>query len=231
MSWQTAHDVAEHLPGTISTQLQHRRLLRQDVYDVLVNEFINGDFAPGDRIRDDEVAQRLNVSRTPVREALAKLATAGLVDTAPNRYTRTTDLYEGDLDVALELLASTYRIGLLQLVRDISADDRQVLELLERRIRVAQPNDAYAVLQAFGRFCAERMSAPTLRRVIDIVQPRLQRVLKLNPDVLHSVNAIAVVRRLIVALVAGDEPAIESVCATMLVGLRTAIGDAATASR
>ncbi|WP_053351342.1 GntR family transcriptional regulator [Leucobacter musarum] len=226
MPWHTTQDVVDHSPGTISTQLQHRRLLRQDVYDVLVTEFINGDFAPGERIRDDEVAQRLNVSRTPVREALAKLATAGLVDTAPNRYTRTTDLYEGDLDVSLELLAGAYRIGLVQVLRELTDDDRHMLQMLERRIHVAEPSDAYAALQAFGRFCAERMSAPTLRRVIDIVQPRLQRVLRLNPQILRAVDAITAVRRLVGAMISGDEAGIVTVCDATHAAMQRALVEA-----
>lgn len=226
MSWHATQDVVDHPAGSMSTQLQHRRLLRQDVYDVLVTEFINGDFAPGDRIRDDEVAQRLNVSRTPVREALAKLATAGLVDTAPNRYTRTTDLYEGDLDVSLELLAGAYRIGLVQVLRELSSEDRQMLEMLERRIRAAQSGDAYAVLQVFGRFCAERMSAPTLRRVIDIVQPRLQRVLRLNPRILLAVDGITAVRRLVDAMISGDEAGIVTVCDATHAAMQRALVEA-----
>ncbi|WP_347862935.1 GntR family transcriptional regulator [Planktomarina sp.] len=42
-----------------------------------------GDFRPGDRLREIEVAKRLDLSRTPVREALRKLESDGIVEHRP----------------------------------------------------------------------------------------------------------------------------------------------------
>jgi len=49
---------------------------------------LHGELAPGSRLGEVELADRLGVSRTPVREALSRLAAHGLVDTAPNRGAR-----------------------------------------------------------------------------------------------------------------------------------------------
>ena len=43
---------------------------------------------PGEQLKDAEIAEWLGLSRTPIREALARLEEYGLVETAPNRYTR-----------------------------------------------------------------------------------------------------------------------------------------------
>ena len=48
---------------------------------------VDGTFAPGEQLRDLELAGWLGVSRTPVREALLRLAEAGLVVAEPGRST------------------------------------------------------------------------------------------------------------------------------------------------
>ncbi|WP_181770570.1 GntR family transcriptional regulator [Amycolatopsis pittospori] len=50
-----------------------------EVYTALRGRFANGDLAPGERLTEAALAQELGVSRTPVREALGRLQTDGLV--------------------------------------------------------------------------------------------------------------------------------------------------------
>src|SRR5574340_1117707 len=66
--------------------------LRERVYRALRDALVAGELAPGERLRDQELAARLGVSRTPVREALQRLEDEGLVETAPRALTRVTPL-------------------------------------------------------------------------------------------------------------------------------------------
>lgn len=54
------------------------------VYGALRRSILDGKLSPGERLRSDALARDLNVSRTPVREALRKLEAEGLVDAAPS---------------------------------------------------------------------------------------------------------------------------------------------------
>jgi DNA-binding GntR family transcriptional regulator len=65
-------------------------VLGDEVFARLGEATLAGRLAPGERLRDQELAQRLGVSRTPVREALQRLERTGLVEVSPNRYTRVT---------------------------------------------------------------------------------------------------------------------------------------------
>jgi DNA-binding GntR family transcriptional regulator len=56
-----------------------RRLLRQDIYDAVLSQVLEGVLAPGSRVKDTAVAEQLQVSRTPVREALVRLAEDGFL--------------------------------------------------------------------------------------------------------------------------------------------------------
>jgi DNA-binding GntR family transcriptional regulator len=56
-----------------------RALLADDLYDYIQDAIVSGDLQPGERLVEEAVAQATSVSRTPVREALRRLKSAGLV--------------------------------------------------------------------------------------------------------------------------------------------------------
>lgn len=73
-------------PATFTLDGHGRGLSRGEAaYRALRRAIQNGVYRPGDRLREEEVARRLDVSRTPVREALGRLAAKGLAVPAPGR--------------------------------------------------------------------------------------------------------------------------------------------------
>ena len=60
-------------------------LLRDDIYDRLRSDILSCHLAPGDDMREQELAERYRVSRQPVREALARLAREHLVTVTPRQ--------------------------------------------------------------------------------------------------------------------------------------------------
>ena len=61
----------------------NRTSLREQVYEILRDQLDTGDLKPGSVIRQDEIAQKLGVSRTPLREALLRLELEGFVIIKP----------------------------------------------------------------------------------------------------------------------------------------------------
>jgi len=72
--------------------LPSRQVLADGVYEQLRALIMNHGIAPGERVTIDEVARQLGVSGTPVREALARLESEGLVSRLPLRGYRATEL-------------------------------------------------------------------------------------------------------------------------------------------
>lgn len=72
--------------------------LRDQVYDALEGLIIRGALAPGQRLTEGDLAERLGVSRNPVREALTALSRAGWVEQRPRHgaYVRAQTPEEGD---------------------------------------------------------------------------------------------------------------------------------------
>jgi DNA-binding GntR family transcriptional regulator len=62
-----------------------KKTLAEETYDILVDAICNGDLAPGERLTQDEIAARLNVSRQPVNSAISILKTNRLVEDTGRR--------------------------------------------------------------------------------------------------------------------------------------------------
>jgi len=77
------------------------RDLRGEVYRILRQEIIDGTLEPGTRLLENDLVQRLNVSRTPIREALNQLSKEGLVEIIPRKGTY---VRRWTLEEALEIL-------------------------------------------------------------------------------------------------------------------------------
>ena len=69
----------------------------EEVYDVLRSDLLNGGFAPGQKLRMVELADRFGVSQSVVREALTRLAEQTLVIASPQRGFRVRDLSVRDI--------------------------------------------------------------------------------------------------------------------------------------
>jgi DNA-binding GntR family transcriptional regulator len=82
--------------GPRLSALKGRQVLADGVYEQIRTLIMNDGIAPGDRVNIDEVARELDVSGTPVREALARLESEGLVVRLPLRGYRVTELLTRD---------------------------------------------------------------------------------------------------------------------------------------
>ncbi len=70
------HNVTEEIAPPV-------RSSGETAYDNLLSKLRTGTYRPGDRLREEEVAERLDLSRTPVREALRRLEADGIVEHRP----------------------------------------------------------------------------------------------------------------------------------------------------
>jgi DNA-binding GntR family transcriptional regulator len=61
------------------------KTIKEQVYEILRSDIVEGKYAPGDKISEIEVAAQLNVSRTPVHSAVTELIGEGLLESVPNK--------------------------------------------------------------------------------------------------------------------------------------------------
>jgi DNA-binding GntR family transcriptional regulator len=90
----------DHLDDDLAAVLSmpEKRALSDDVASRLRSAILSGAFAPGERLREEQLARVLGVSRGPVREALAELERQGLVVINRNRGAVVAQLSRDDLE-------------------------------------------------------------------------------------------------------------------------------------
>lgn len=71
-----------------SLPIRPRQLIRDQIFATLAEEIVSGRLAPLEEIRDQDLQAEYGVSRTPIREALTRLAAIGLIEVSTNRFTR-----------------------------------------------------------------------------------------------------------------------------------------------
>jgi len=89
-----------------------RTLLRDVVYAKMIAAIDDGTLVPGERLSDDELTGWLGVSRTPVREAIARLVAEGFVEMAANRYTKVSALSSDEYGYASDFLTGLHQMAL-----------------------------------------------------------------------------------------------------------------------
>jgi DNA-binding GntR family transcriptional regulator len=80
------------------------------VYDMLRDEILSLALPPGSPVDEVQLAERFGMSRTPIREALVRLASDGLVETLPNRSTLVSNIDVLNLNAFFDALTLMYRV-------------------------------------------------------------------------------------------------------------------------
>jgi DNA-binding GntR family transcriptional regulator len=80
------------------------------VYDLLRDEILDLVLPPGSPIDEVQLAERFGMSRTPIREALVRLAGEGLVETLPNRSTMVANIDVLNLHAFFDAITLMYRV-------------------------------------------------------------------------------------------------------------------------
>src|SRR5246127_5152976 len=111
---------------SLSTKADEIALLLED-------EIVSGAIEPGVVLRQEQLSERFGVSRTPVREALRRLAALGLVSFIPNRGVRVRTLSHEELREAFLVRAQLESLVTELAAQKLTRDDLQNLEECERR--------------------------------------------------------------------------------------------------
>lgn len=98
---------------------------------------VEGEIGPGAKLNERELCERLQVSRTPLREAIKLLAAEGLVDLLPNRGAIAVKLDEADVTHAFELLATLEGMSGELAAQRITDAERAEIRALHYEMRAA----------------------------------------------------------------------------------------------
>lgn len=137
-------------------------------YERIRSLVLNGEVAPGTKLGQVELAERFGVSRTPVREALRRLAGEGLVDPLPNRGFRVPDLGLAAVMRRLEVRAIVEpSIARLAAQRRTEQDVKQLHRAIAREQRARSGIAAHDASRDFHVTLARSTHNEELVRVLE----------------------------------------------------------------
>jgi DNA-binding GntR family transcriptional regulator len=136
-------------PDELSFQQDRGRPLARQIYEVLLDRICRFELKPFQMLSEASISESLGVSRTPIREALARLAEQGLVDILPQRGTRVAPLRRKDLETS-QFMREALEIAILQ--RAMARPDPAALaQRLEAEITLQR---AFVAVRDKARFYA-----------------------------------------------------------------------------
>lgn len=108
---------------------------------------VTGHFQPGKQIKEEEISQRLGISRPPVREALKMLEAAGLVFRKPRRGVFVPEMTEKDMWEVYTLKATLYEMA-TDLAMDVISDKEiRKLESYVQKMEICVEKEPFDVLR------------------------------------------------------------------------------------
>jgi DNA-binding GntR family transcriptional regulator len=202
--------------------------LHDTVVDHLRRFIVEGLLAPGTKLNERELCERLGISRTPLREALKVLAAEGLVDISPNRGATVSQMGEAEIREMFELLSGLEAFsGELACERITPAELAEIKALHRDMLACRAQNDLsgyYVRNQAIHDRISEAARNTPLRQVYLSMNRRLQALrFRSNYQTTKWDSAIRDHEEMILALEGRDAKKMAAIMRAHLLAKRDAV--------
>lgn len=153
--------------------LLDRKSLKEEIFEVLHQRVIAGKYAPGEWLRQEEIASQMGVSQTPVREALDLLVSSGLAERIPYRGVRVLQLTTEEIidSYGMRILLESTAAAITALHRT-QANLQALVELVNKTEALMTLNDMPVQMQLNREFHHAIVAASgnvLMTRLFDIV--------------------------------------------------------------
>ncbi|GAA3202400.1 GntR family transcriptional regulator [Microbacterium terregens] len=196
------------MPIPSSSNMLARSLLRDDVYRSLRDAIVDGSFEPGERLRDQELEAWLGVSRTPIREALLRLAQAGLVIAQPGRATTVAPTDPKNISNAQSVAAAMHELAARSAVPALAQRDLTAMESANERFATAlEALDVDSAMRSDDEFHGVLVHASgnaMIAEVLEQVTPLIRRAERQRFASMAGRDSVQQHREIIERAAAGD---------------------------
>lgn len=184
--------------------------LRDVVFDTLRQAILTGELKPGERLMEIHLADRLGVSRTPIREAIRKLELEGLVVMIPRKGAQVARITEKNLKDVLEVRRALDMLAVkLACSRMDDEYKKQLREACDEFARVVKNNNTKDITEADVRFHDIINKATGNDRLIQLVNNLAEQMyryrLEYIKDAAYHNRLVAEHEEIYSAIMDGDE--------------------------
>ena len=165
--------------------------LRDVVFNTLRQAILRGELKPGERLMEIQLANKLGVSRTPIREAIRKLELEGLVLMIPRKGAEVADITEKSLRDVLEVRKALEELAVQLACEKITQEELEELEKAGENFKkvLNRSKDITEVAEADGRFHDVIYMATDNQKLIHLLNKLREQMYRYrveylkNPDV------------------------------------------------
>lgn len=184
--------------------------LRDVVFNTLRQAIITGEFAPGERLMEITLAERLGVSRTPVREAIRKLELEGLVVMIPRKGAEVARITEDRLRDVLEVRCALEELAATLACQRVDEEGREKLkEAHQLFVKAVEQGDTLAIAdqdEAFHECIFEQTRNARLLQIIHNLKEQMFRYrMEYVKDINYREEVLEEHEKLLTAILCGDE--------------------------
>jgi len=191
-----------------------RQSLSEQIYESLRAAIIRLELAPGQKIKDVDLAEQFNVSRTPIREAIKRLETEGLVVSEPGAVTRIKAIDLEEVKQAFVVVASLHRLAARLAVPILSKEQIAQLKIYNEELkRSIENDDMISAITADDRFHQVFIKASKnkeIEKVLDYLIPKLRRLEYQKFDSKRGLSSFVDHKAIIKASEKKDVPKVET---------------------
>ena len=159
--------------------MMESRPIREIAYEVLKHAIITGEIPAGERIVETDYAERLHISRTPLREALRKLERDGLVEYVLRRGVVVRAFTISDVDEIYTIRNSLEMLTLPAIIAKATADDiaslREKLNAMDKLMQQGDIDTLSPLTRAFHAQFTEICAQKRILRVIESQDEYIRR--------------------------------------------------------
>lgn len=189
--------------------LQIQKPLRELVYEELKHKILTGEIASQTRLMEIDLAEKMNVSRTPIREAIRELAADGLVTIEPRRGAYVSRISIDDMLDAFEVRENLEGFAAYLAAKRINEEQKvklkELMDLYEEAINNDEKKNSVERDESLHKFIVECGGNKTLQQMVNHVQELSLRFRYLYYDDFSHYKKMPAQHRLIVeAIVSGD---------------------------
>ena len=164
--------------------------LRDVVFNTLRQAILKGELAPGERLMEIQLAQKLGVSRTPIREAIRKLELEGLVLMIPRRGAEVARISEKSLKDVLEVRLGLEELAVRIACQRITEEELEELEQAVKEFEEAMKRDDLGALAAADVKVHEVIYGSTHnKRLVQIISNIREQMYRYRVEYLKDVES------------------------------------------
>ena len=191
--------------------------LRDVVFNTLRQAILRGELKPGERLMEIQLANKLGVSRTPIREAIRKLELEGLVLMIPRKGAEVAQITEKNMQDVLEVRKALEELSVQLACERITAEQVEEMKMAAEDFRkVLKSGDVTKIAEADVKFHDIIFAATNNQRLITLLNNLREQMYRFRVEYLKQKECYPQLLEehdKLIALISGGE--VEEACELM----------------